>query len=300
MQHQYGIPTPKSEYIRIRITDENYYCNEENCDEFFILGEKGEIQDHYELVHGWKNIQLSDFTFFVRNGKQETGITQTELLEWVKDKDRGGIFESIQKQRQNRKPTKDDIQEMKKLSKEMRKNPCTYPMTKAAYQLERFTGCINPEFESAILNVIHQMGKQGTTIPQFNHDDPTPHLCFGRWLIKLFMDQKDLGTKHSIIFGLRLLKRGIQLRYMKKRIFDHFLYKTLKEMWQEEATSKEHHIRLREIRLEILQVVNAYDDLFEDSRWVIEARKEIYFSNIFGLDQLIIQQRRDLKVAAEN
>ncbi|EGT41817.1 hypothetical protein CAEBREN_15175 [Caenorhabditis brenneri] len=131
MQHQYGIPTPKSEYIRIRITDENYYCNEENCDEFFILGEKGEIQDHYELVHGWKNIQLSDFTFFVTNGKQETEITHAELLEWVKDKARGGIFESIQKQRQDRKPTKDDIQEMKKLSKEMKKTPCTYPTTKA-------------------------------------------------------------------------------------------------------------------------------------------------------------------------
>ncbi|EGT57312.1 hypothetical protein CAEBREN_05644 [Caenorhabditis brenneri] len=276
-------------YNRIHITDNAYYCPDQRdgCMKKFELRSNVQsvvrgVADHLSKIHNRKKMLKDNYSFFVKNEKTETTVTDDELKQWFMKDPRPPLFDFIQRTRAKRQASLKDLRDMRSLSVEMTKNPCTYPMKKAAYQLERFTGCINPEFESAILNVIHQMGKQGTTIPQFNHDDPTPHLCSGRWLIKLFMDQKDLGTKHSIIFGLCLLKRGIQLRYMKKRIFDHFLYKTLKEMWQEEATSEEHHIRLREIRMEILHLVNAYDDLFEDTRWVIEARKEIYFSNLFG------------------
>ncbi|EGT41832.1 hypothetical protein CAEBREN_19487 [Caenorhabditis brenneri] len=277
-------------YNRIHITDSSYYCPDQRdgCMKKFELRSNVQsvvrgVADHLSKIHNRKKMLKDNYSFFVKNEKTETTVTEDELKQWFMEDPRPPLFDYIQTKRAKRRVSLKDLKSMKCLSFEM--------TVKTALQLPDAEGCISTRkihrmhqsgITDAILAVIHQMGKQRITIPQFIHDDPTPHLCSGRWLIKLFMDQKDLGTKHSIIFGLRLLKRGIQLRYMKKRIFDNFLYKTLKEMWQEEATSEEHHIRLREIRMEILHVVNAYDDLFEDSRWVIKARKEIYFSNIFG------------------
>ncbi|EGT57313.1 hypothetical protein CAEBREN_01833 [Caenorhabditis brenneri] len=258
---------PEHDFIRIRVTADEFYCSVKDCPTTFEMGTKfEEIADHTCINHGREVIDWN-LTFFIRQGREEFCITNDELKAWINADEQQDLFEFVKFQRRFRIATVTEKMEIEKLWYEMRQHPSDKLIEKGAFWSTRYIGIHNEQFSDLLMIVVEKMKEKKIIIQHFDTNEPDTIQCSTRWLIDILNQTLDLETEDAKTFTLQLIRRAKEENLMDVKMFNELLLHRIQHM----------------LREDVMRISEEFDEKVSDGEltdWVEKARKEIEFLNV--------------------